>query len=398
MKPEDRQRLNEAILAVSNPSHPLYRNMQALIQKHSDGFVLIHTPQYFLPWHRNYQIEIEDLLQRVYCDITLPYWSYSEHPINAFSYYPFTLDGLGGNGTGIDGCVGTGPFAFPWIPAGKTSCLTRSFSSPSSVPTYMQLNNIMKAQNYYVSFSNSIQINYHNTLHATIAGDQSTKLSPNDPVFFLLHSNVDRIWNLWQSMSEQNMNAYNYTFPNNIMPYTLKSVTPSDVNSLEELGIRYVYSRSSDLNKNNSKSSKLPSCSYVKLDNGWFSIDKIEKAIINTQSKNLYNIKQNMPVVVLSDQQSGFIQIFPESMRDNLKIILKNAETEIENLAAKLTNISYSEMFMGMDLNEVVKVLNITVECNINSTSCGYDNGNTFMRSLKLKRRKIVQPQFIFSG
>jgi len=85
-------------------------------------------------------------------------------------------------------------------------------------------------------------------------------------------------------------------------------------------------------------------------------------------------------------------------MRDNLKIILKNAETEIENLAAKLTNISYSEMFMGMDLNEVVKVLNITVECNINSTSCGYDNGNTFMRSLKLKRRKIVQPQFIFSG
>jgi tyrosinase len=38
----------------------------------------------------------------------------------------------------------------------------------------------------------------HNQVHQWISGDMDTMTSPNDPVFFLHHSNVDRIWTAWQ--------------------------------------------------------------------------------------------------------------------------------------------------------------------------------------------------------
>jgi tyrosinase len=37
----------------------------------------------------------------------------------------------------------------------------------------------------------------HNRVHVFIGGDMSPASSPNDPVFFLNHCNVDRIWEAW---------------------------------------------------------------------------------------------------------------------------------------------------------------------------------------------------------
>jgi len=38
----------------------------------------------------------------------------------------------------------------------------------------------------------------HNSVHVWVGGDMSLSSSPNDPVFFLHHCNVDRIWAAWQ--------------------------------------------------------------------------------------------------------------------------------------------------------------------------------------------------------
>ncbi|SCX46307.1 tyrosinase family protein [Nitrosospira sp. Nsp1] len=38
----------------------------------------------------------------------------------------------------------------------------------------------------------------HNSVHVWTGGDMSLSSSPNDPVFFLHHCNVDRIWAAWQ--------------------------------------------------------------------------------------------------------------------------------------------------------------------------------------------------------
>ena len=38
----------------------------------------------------------------------------------------------------------------------------------------------------------------HNRVHIWVGGDMGPGTSPNDPVFFLHHCNVDRLWALWQ--------------------------------------------------------------------------------------------------------------------------------------------------------------------------------------------------------
>jgi tyrosinase len=38
----------------------------------------------------------------------------------------------------------------------------------------------------------------HNLVHVWVGGDMGPASSPNDPVFFLNHCNVDRIWENWK--------------------------------------------------------------------------------------------------------------------------------------------------------------------------------------------------------
>src|SRR5207244_8193847 len=38
----------------------------------------------------------------------------------------------------------------------------------------------------------------HNRVHVWVGGDMLLSSSPNDPVFYLNHCNVDRIWAAWQ--------------------------------------------------------------------------------------------------------------------------------------------------------------------------------------------------------
>lgn len=37
----------------------------------------------------------------------------------------------------------------------------------------------------------------HNRVHVFVGGDMSPSASPNDPIFYLNHCNVDRIWEAW---------------------------------------------------------------------------------------------------------------------------------------------------------------------------------------------------------
>src|SRR5262249_52769817 len=54
--------------------------------------------------------------------------------------------------------------------------------------------------NNSTGFRRNLERNLHNDVHAWIGGDRGDmgpSSSPNDPVFFLHHCNVDRIWEAW---------------------------------------------------------------------------------------------------------------------------------------------------------------------------------------------------------
>ena len=129
---------------------------------------------------------------------------------------------MGGNGDpNNDNIVGDGPFK-DWItqevddqgnPTLKDR-LRRNFGNligtlPALIDVYNAFSFDFFDTPYWDvfsrGFSNALEgwINgpqLHNRVHVWIGGSMLINTSPNDPVFFLNHCNVDRIWALWQDL------------------------------------------------------------------------------------------------------------------------------------------------------------------------------------------------------
>jgi len=76
----------------------------------------------------------------------------------------------------------------------------------------------------------------HNGVHNWLGGNMSTFFSPADPIFWLHHSNVDRVWNSWNNQGNLNTtNNYwrNFSFSNNFAKSdgTLYSILVKDISN-----------------------------------------------------------------------------------------------------------------------------------------------------------------------
>jgi tyrosinase len=89
----------------------------------------------------------------------------------------------------------------------------------------------------------------HTQVHFWVGGDTATMqgaASPNDPVFFLHHSNIDRIWAHWQEASaahtyqptEEQRNKPGVSL-HAVMPALPGNRTPADVLDHRALGYAY---------------------------------------------------------------------------------------------------------------------------------------------------------------
>ena len=373
MSNERRQRYIQTYLTISNPTHRLYNNFSDLVQRHGNGIPTIHTTQYFLPWHRKFLFEFEKLLQEVDCKVTNPYWDFMLHPENPYAYPPFDQQFFGGNGSGSNNCVMDGPFAYPnWMPPLEPTCLSRILRSPSLLPTAAQANIAFTTTSpsfiatefaqfitKYVLLSDQLESTQHNNIHSSLQGTMLTDPSPKDPFFFAMHANIDRLWNIWQKMSYANMNAY--SFPDVPMPFMLENTKPSDVYSLDSLGVRYVFTKIAEANS-------MPLlCSYVKLNNGWYLISDLEERIIKAPFDNIKNITQTEPRAVPTLLRTGTLT--SDTYNDGFK------------LQTQLQKIVTTDMLLGIDLNQVVTNLNLQPVCPVTSFSCG-NTDSTVAQSL----------------
>jgi len=139
----------------------------------------IHTPGQFLPWHRIYLKFFEEMVQAVDPDVTLPYWDwYDQSSWTASS--PLFEDGGGGS----DGLFGLNVSSTVWP-------YSRNFSSSWTPPT----TNMTTTD--YVTFNNSVQLGPHNLGHNFIGGSMLTGASSIDPIFYIHHAMVDKVWRDW---------------------------------------------------------------------------------------------------------------------------------------------------------------------------------------------------------
>jgi tyrosinase len=156
-----------------------------------------HGAPGFLPWHRAYLLDLERELQAIDPSVALPYWRFDQVAPKLF-----TPDFMGShvNGTvqfgasnplqfwvtdGVQG-VTRGPFNNSWVPATQ---------APPGVITEAATLALGTA---YPAFS-AMEFNPHGNAHTSWSGFiRSIGTAAKDPLFFLLHCNVDRLWARWQ--------------------------------------------------------------------------------------------------------------------------------------------------------------------------------------------------------
>ncbi|KAI0891457.1 Di-copper centre-containing protein [Annulohypoxylon nitens] len=207
---------------------------------------IIHQSGYLLPWHRLFLWQIEKAL-REECGYKghLPYWDvarFSEDQSKS-KVFDGSMTSFGGNGAFIPhgptkvilpglaiantslpkpagtggGCVTNGPFRNFRISLGPVAkevidpenkygyrpnprCLSRDFVDNASKGVLNWANaTTIVASDTIKELRNNIERLWHLNSHTFVGGEAADPFStPNDPVFYLLHAQIDRLWAIWQ--------------------------------------------------------------------------------------------------------------------------------------------------------------------------------------------------------
>lgn len=192
------------------------------VQRHGEAFTGGHSHggPAFLPWHRQFLLEFEDTLRQVNPNVTVPYWDFTvDNQATSSLWRP---EFLGGNGDPNDnGIVKDGPFQQgDWKLQFDGPDLRRNFGVLlPTLPTAADVSAALGVPQYDAfpydvgspldeSFRNNLEgfnhptgeAELHNRVHLWIGGSMAIIYSPNDPIFWLLHANIDRVWAEWQAI------------------------------------------------------------------------------------------------------------------------------------------------------------------------------------------------------
>ena len=186
-----------------------------LVDLHAGNFQQ-HGNLRLLPWHRLFLHLFEEALHNYHPDVCIPYWDWTQPSEQGFpAWLAGVLPTVHTPTRTIN--VVRSPGAVSWLQ-----------SIVSGVPGAM-------AQTTYDTFSSPIN-GVHGGVHIWVGGSMSDpSTSPADPVFWLHHCNLDRLWWVWYNSAAGN--HQNPTIPGNLAPWTY---TEADTRSVTALGYQYV--------------------------------------------------------------------------------------------------------------------------------------------------------------
>ncbi|KAG5657919.1 hypothetical protein KAF25_007952 [Fusarium avenaceum] len=194
----------------------------------------VHGVGVFLPWHR-YAIWTFESILRDECDYTgaQPYWDWTlDNPASNGSLFKSpVLQAFGGDGSGTDNCVKDGPFtgnaslnigpseSYAKNPRCLTRAITEDVFDGSSkwediYPPTMSRKNHVQLQAFidgldFIPDEDKLSMgvsNPHSMGHSGIGGDlMDIFSSPNDPLFWLHHTQLDYMWSLWQKADKSRL-------------------------------------------------------------------------------------------------------------------------------------------------------------------------------------------------
>jgi hypothetical protein len=195
-----------------------------------------HGSPGFFTWHRAYLMAFENALRLVGCQVNLPYWDWSSGPSTG-------VPAACRDATYLNRAAATVPnplYSGPRPGGGQTN--RRSDINTTSFDSVATTAQAATSAATFASFQSQIN-GVHGSVHVRVGGDMgSVPTAGFDPIFYLHHANVDRLWAAWQAshptvaLPAPEVSFQLQPFPR---PHSAAWQTGADVESTEALGYRY---------------------------------------------------------------------------------------------------------------------------------------------------------------
>ena len=163
-----------------------------------------HRQFLFFSWHRMFTYYFERILRKASGDsnFALPYWNYTDDPAQGAipAAYRQPADASNPLYDATRAAVYNAGAALPPADVSYASGfnLTNFTTAAAGVPSFGGRTVSMEGHFPVPSpGSGEIEKSPHNNVHNDVGGDMASGESPRDPVFWLHHGNIDRLWNRW---------------------------------------------------------------------------------------------------------------------------------------------------------------------------------------------------------
>ena len=201
-------------------------------ERHFDEQCPIHGNITFLPWHRLFLRDIEEQLQLIDSSLTIPYWDWrSDRSPSSGLWSDLSAGGF------------LGEFDAPWN-------LGRQVGVYSFLPTDGQVNDALALTDFSAFAGGPGNMctdpDYgqlellHNSPHPWVggfdtAGVMTTMRSPKDPVFYMHHGLIDKLWQDWENEHGAS------TFAEGTQLEGYEGVDPNDIVDSRDLDLWYAF-------------------------------------------------------------------------------------------------------------------------------------------------------------
>jgi tyrosinase len=181
-----------------------------------------HGTQRFLPWHRVFLLMLEQALRSVHPDVSIPYWDWTK-----------------ANEQSIPGwLVAVLPTVPMPLPQGPIT-VVRSPGTLADLATIASNMPAVEADTTFPAFTAGLEA-IHDGVHVWVGGTMAyIATAPADPIFWMHHANIDRLWWQWQQANPgQNPNLTGTGANSAVMdPWTY---TEPDTRDIIAMGYTYV--------------------------------------------------------------------------------------------------------------------------------------------------------------
>jgi len=182
-----------------------------------------HGHWWFLPWHRMYLLFFERIIRKLSNtpSFTLPYWNYSD-PLDATQAIlplmfrtPTTGNALyvSQRVTIYNRLLNPAPLP-PSVIETSTAMGKPNFTSAAGTSNNFASQTVA-APSHFTSPHGALEHGPHDLVHSTIGGWMGDPdLAARDPIFWLHHCNIDRLWNAWLAQGGGRSDPNNLTWCN----------------------------------------------------------------------------------------------------------------------------------------------------------------------------------------